>query len=850
LISFLFQVVASMMNKTKCVAMLLTCELLACWIATPAIAQPRARGPRPSGGGERPAPGGEEKQEIKPYDDIITKEAVSKPGLFLTHQVGDKLYYEIAPPRFGKDMLWVTQIEQTQAGFSYAGMPVGDRVVRWELRDEQVLLRDVKYAIRADVKDSVQMAVEATSITPIIKTFPVKAWGKDKSAVIEVTSLFTSDVPEFSPQRELNASGIDTGRSFLEEIKAFPNNIETKVLATFRLGGGGSSEATPRPPRDGARRDPTQSAVTVLLHHSMMILPESPMTPRVYDERVGFFAVGFEDYGDIENHQVETTRFITRWRLEKQDPSAAVSEPKQPIVFYVGREVPDKWKEYVRKGIESWQPAFEKAGFKNAIIGKLAPGIHEDPNWDAEDARISSIRWLPSTTENAFGPHVHDPRSGEILEADVRIYHNVMKLARDWYFVQASPNDERAQKLPLPDELMGELLAYIVAHEVGHSLGFPHNMKASAAYTVENLRSADFTKLNGVEASIMDYGRYNYVAQPGDGAALIPIVAPYDYFAVDWGYRQYASKEEEEKGLTELVAKQKTDPILRFGDADPSEDPTRQTEDLGRDSIEATRLGLANIDRVAGYLVAASCKPNKDYSLLRNMYDQLLAQRNRELVHVTAMVGGFEQINLFFGDADQVYHPVPVERQREAVAFLVQQAFQTPTKLVDPQITARLEASGAAERILGSQQSILRSLVNDGRLRRMAEYAQRTGGDAATVYTPAQLLADLTQGIWTELDAEKPRIDLYRRNLQRAYVELLTAQVNAHAENSDLPGLARVELQTLRSKIEAKNKDLDLLTKAHLDQVTAMINATFDTRVMQVQAAPAAPAFPRRGDGE
>ena len=370
--------------------------------------------------------------------------------------------------------------------------------------------------------------------------------------------------------------------------------------------------------------------------------------------------------------------------MEKKDPGAEVSEPVQPIIFYVGREVPDKWKEYVRKGIEAWQPAFEKAGFKNAILGKLAPSIHEDPNWDAEDARISSVRWLPSTTENAFGPHVHDPRTGEILEADVRLYHNVMKLARDWYFVQASPNDERAQKLPLPDELMGELLTYIVAHEVGHSLGFPHNMKASSAYTVENLRSPEFTKTNGTEASIMDYGRFNYVAQPGDGATLIPIVGPYDYFAVDWGYRQYANKDEETKGLADLVAKQKSDPLLRFGDADPGEDPTRQSEDLGADSIEATRLGLQNIDRVAAYLVAACCKPGEDYDLLSNMYDQLLSQRNRELGHVTGVVGGFEQINLFFGDADQIYQPISAERQKEAVAFLLQKAFQTPAKLIDP----------------------------------------------------------------------------------------------------------------------------------------------------------------------
>ncbi len=758
-------------------------------VATAGAQPPDGKG-RPNGAAAGEPASEQAKSKIKPYDEVITKEATSKPGLFLTHRVDDKLYYEIVPDKLDKDMLWVTQIEQTQAGFSYAGMPVRDRVVKWQLRDEQVLLRDVDYAIRADVKDSVKLAVEATSIAPIIKVFPVVAWGKDKAAVIDVTSLYTSDVPEFSAQRALNASGLDSGRTFLDEVKAFPTNIETKVLATYRLSSEPSAAGPGRRGGDSPRRDPSQSAVTVLLHHSMLILPEKPMQPRVYDERVGFFTEEFEDYGDDAYHQVENVRFITRWRLEKKDPQADVSEPVKPIIFHVGREVPDKWKPYVVKGIEAWQPAFEKAGFRNAIIGKLAPTMHEEPDWDAEDARISSIRWLPSNIENAFGPHVHDPRSGEILEADVRIYHNVLKLARDWYFVQASPSDKRAQKLPLPDELMGELLTYIVAHEVGHSIGFPHNMKASAAYTVENLRSPEFTRQYGVEASIMDYGRFNYVAQPEDGAALIPVVGPYDFFAIDWGYRQYANAEEEKKSLAELVAKQKTDPLLRFGDADPSQDPTRQTEDLGGDTIEATRLGLLNIDRVADYLVEACCKPGEDYSLLRNMYDQLLSQRSRELMHVTAVVGGFEQINLYFGDADQVYHPISADRQRQAVALLVEQAFQTPQKLVTPQITERLEASGAPERILGSQQSLLGALLSSDRIKRMAQYEQRAGAiDKQSLYTASQLIDDISRGIWSELEAAVPQIDLYRRNLQRAFVTLLAAQVKSDGPDSDLPAL-------------------------------------------------------------
>ena len=722
----------------------------------------------------------------------------------------------------------MTSLEQTQAGFSYAGMPVGDRVVRWELRGEKVLLRDVKYSIRAEIEDPITDAVRATSVAPIVKVFSVDAWGPDQRPVINVTSLFKSDVTEFSAKRLLGAGNMDTNRSFIEGVKSFPENINVEVLATYSLSSSSSSIFGGRGGND-IRRDPTQSSITAVLHHSMRQLPEDPMTPRVFDPRVGFFTVGFQDFADDSDHQVESVRYITRWRVEKSDPEAEVSEVVKPIVFYVGRGVPEKWKPYVKKGIEMWQPAFEEAGFKNAIIGKLAPSANEDPDWDPEDSRISTIRWLPSMTENAFGPHVHDPRTGEILEADVRIYHNVMKLARDWYFVQASPNDPRAQKLPLPDELIGELLAYIVAHEVGHSIGFPHNMKASSHYTVDELRSAEFTKKYGTEASIMDYGRFNYVAQPGDGATLIPVVGPYDFFAVKWGYGQYVSAEKEKEGQAALVAEQKENPVLRFGNADPSEDPTRQTEDLGSDSLAATVLGMKNIDRVADYLVEACAREGEDYDLLNNMYSQLLSQRTRELMHVTAIVGGYEEINLFYGDADQIYHPIAAGRQKKAVQFLIQQTFKTNPKLISPQITLRLETSGAADRILSSQRSILSSLMRTSRLDRMAEQVQRVADSEGeeTVYRPEQLLNDLTLGIWSELKTEEVSVDLYRRNLQRTHVEMLADKVEQSSAASDVPGLCMVQLKKILRMLD-KKRGSDAVTQAHLAELTQAIKIVLD----------------------
>jgi hypothetical protein len=767
---------------------------------------------------------------IKPYDKVITKEAKTTRGLFSVHRLEDKIYFEIPTNEFGKEFLWVSQIEKTQSGFGYGGgTQLGNRVVRWELHNKEVLLRVVDHSIRATGHDSIRHAVEATSLEPIVRKLPVAAWGPDKAAVIEVSDLFLSDPSEFSAKTRVNSQGADKARSFMDTIKSFPDNLETKVLMTYNLGGGGPATNRIFGPVP-ARRDSGQSAVSVLLHHSMVRLPEVPMAPRHYDARVGYFNLGFEDYGSTE-HKVDEIHYITRWRLEKKDPDAEVSEPIKPIVFYIGRGVPDKWRPWIKKGVEAWQPAFEAAGFKNAILAKDAPTEEEDPDWDAEDARYSTLQWLPSTIENAQGPHVHDPRTGEILEADILIYHNILRLQRDWYFSQVSPLDPRAQQLPLSDELMGELLAYVVTHEVGHSIGFRHNMKASSSYTVEQLRDPEFTKKNGTEASIMDYGRFNYVAQPGDGARLIPILGPYDYFAVEWGYKQFRTGTNyaaEKKLLEEITERQIRDPKLRFGDPNAGVDPTQQTEDLGSDPVAATSLGLKNIDRIMDFLVKATCKPGEDYDLLQEAYTQVLAQRDRELGHVATEVGGVVMNNLWFGQADRVFTPVPAEQQRRAVEFLNRHAFQTPTNLLRPDILERLEAGGAAERLLSGQRRLLFSLLEDARTRRMSEQALRADAPA---YLPSDMLQDLRRGICTEFEAPAIAIDLYRRNLQRGFVDILISQSNRNDAGSDLPALARAELKELFEMIKkATPKAKDAVTRAHFDDLAARIDRALDPR--------------------
>ena len=493
-----------------------------------------ADGPAPGRGDRREAP------EMRPYERVITKDAKSDPGVFTVHRIRDRVYYEIPKDMLGREFLWVSQIASNTPGAGFGGQAAGNRVVRWERRDRRILLRSVTYEMVADPAQPIARAVHAANFDTILMAFPIVTVGKNEAPVIDVSPLFLTEVPEFNVRARLSARSFDQERAFIERVKAFPTNVEVRAIHTFttpneppRPGGPGPAPAGPN-----AVAARTGSA-TVLMSYSMVLLPETPMQPRLHDDRVGFFSLTQRDFG-VDEHRAPERRYITRWRLEKKDPAAAISEPVKPIVYYIDPATPAKWVPFVKAGVEAWQGAFEAAGFRHAIVAKDAPTAAEDPEWSPEDARYSVIRWLPSTIENAQGPHVHDPRSGEILESDILMYHNVMQLVTHWYFVQAGPLDARAKTLPLPDPLMGELVRYVVAHEVGHTLGLPHNMKASSLYPFDKLRDPKWLKENGHTPTIMDYSRFNYVVQPEDGvpaADLIPKIGPYDLFAIKWGYQ-------------------------------------------------------------------------------------------------------------------------------------------------------------------------------------------------------------------------------------------------------------------------------------------------------------------------
>jgi hypothetical protein len=807
-------------NRPVSVAFALSAALL----ALPSILNAQDRPERP-GGGEGDA------DEPKAYADVITAEAVTKRGLFDVHEVDDKLYFEIPVSSFGVDMLLTGRAEESTAqnpGSFFGSGPLGRLYVAWEHDDDRVVLRAREYDLTADPGDAIWGQVSHFRKGPVLRVFDVETYADDGSVVIDVSDLFISNIPELRP-----VEGIQSGRSWVDDFWALDDRVNVAVTQTGQSrangnGGGGGG------PGGGGQARPQSQTVKVLF--SMTPLPADPMMPRWHDERVGFNSSRAWDFSRPDN-RLEQVRFIHRFRLEKQNPSADVSDPVEPIVYWIDPSTPEWLQPWIVSGVDAWQAAFEDAGFSNAIFGRVAPTPEEDPDFSLYDARTSAIYWRPSTVANATGGQIVDPRTGEILKGEVNMYHNIMQLQKAWYFIQVGPLDERAQSLPMPDSLMGKLVEYVVAHEIGHSIGFPHNMKASGMYPADSVRSASFLERMGGShvATLMDYSRFNYVAQPEDDIPLdylIPKVGPYDFFAVRWGYAPIPgadSPDAEREQLDAWAREQDRFPWLRFTTADAAgSDPNGITEAVGdADAVKSTGYGMLNLGRVMDMMLDVTEKPGESYDELEYMYGQAVGQWGRYMGHVVAVVGGAITQEKYGTGAR--FEPVERDRQRDAVRYLNETAFHVPDMFLDEEILRRIEPEGVVDRFRQRQSVVMNQLLSQARLERLVEF----GAMDEDAYSIHDLMSDLRAGVWEELGEGTVRVNTYRRNVQRAFVEAVDRRLHpSEAEmnrnfnpvpapwTTDIRGVLRAELEDIDAMAaEALDRAGDPATRVHLRDV-------------------------------
>jgi hypothetical protein len=753
-------------------------------------------------------------QELKDYTTLIPSTGKTHEGVFKVHEVGAIVYYEIPTSQLGRPFLWWTRVARAPSMLGYGNEVVASEIVAWNQHKGRILLLrgTLDYPV-ADPNLPIARAVAAAANPTIIMSFPVQTYAPNGNVVIDVTNLFTTDVPEFSARAQLKGQSFDASRSFIERVSAFPTNIEVEAMCTYTAPSGG---ALPPEPEGGLVSSMPPGSASLVLHHSMIRLPDQPMRPRLADRRIGFLTSERVDFS-LETNRAPIRRFIERWRLERKDASARISEPIKPIEIYVDPATPSKWIRYVKQGIEDWRPALEEAGFRNAIIAREVPAT--DQSWSPEDARYTVVSWQPLTGPSAFAGPRTDPRSGEILSAQIQFFHGIIDRMAGNYFVQVGPLDPRARKWPLPDEVIGELIRYVVAHEVGHSLGLDHNMKGSAMYPAEQVRDPRWVRKMGYSPSIEDYSRFNYVSQPEDGLIpedLVPRIGPYDRWAIHWGYASIPeahSPENEKPTLDAWAREQEKTPWFRWitenaGDADPAD----RMEAVGdADPISSSALGLKNLRRVMDMLVPATSE--QSWHDLEYLYKRVLGQWTNEMLTVAGWVGGMtsqEKVKV----ADGVrYTIVRKDRQKQAVRFLNENAFSTPEFLIRADIMRRIEPWGESEHILEAQTWVLRQLVKPSRLSRMVEQEEM---DGAAAYRVDEFLTDVRRGIWSEIYSGS-HIGLWRRNLQQFYLELMASRLygTGGGEYRTIMRADLAELETDLTRTIARPA-ADRVTRTHL----------------------------------
>jgi len=787
-----------------------------------------------------PAPEKKPETVIKDYNKVITKDAISDDGLFTVHKVDKKYYFEIPNTLLDKDMLLVSRLSKLPSnlggGYVNAGSETNEQLIVWQRFQDKILIKLKSYKAVANDSLPISISVKNNNYEPTLFAFDIVAFSKDSAnTVIDVTKFYGSDVKSISGlssamREEYKVKGLDDSRSFITTMKSFPMNIE--VIQDFTY---------------NASKPPVLAdteTISIQMNQSMILLPEDKMQPRLADPRVGWFTMSQYDYGSNELKSDNKT-YIRRWRLEPKDPVAYAKgelvEPIKPIVYYIDPATPEKLRKYIKLGIEEWQKPFEAAGFKNAIIAKDPPTKEEDPEFSPEDIRYSVIRYVASTTRNAVGPSVSDPRTGEIIESDVIWYHNHLRSYRNRYLLETGAANPSARTLNTSDEEMGDMMRMVIAHEVGHALGFPHNMGASCAYDTESYRNGDFTQKNGIAASLMDYARFNYIAQPGDkGVRFIRQMGPYDHYAVNWGYRvipNAVSPEAEVPTLDKWILEKAGNPVYKFGKQSSSFDPSSQTEDIGNNSMKASTYGLKNLEYVAAHLSKWTSDVTNNYDDLSELYDEMLAVWSRYVGHVVTNVGGVYENLKKPNQEGAVYTVVPKAQQQEAMEWLQANAFASPSWLVNIKTLKNTDVAGYTERFRNLQARHLNSILSFDRIGRLMD-AEIQG---TANYKALDLLRDMRKGIWKETNAVSS-VTIYRRNLQRAYIErmeyLMTDEMKSNrsesyynVSQSDVRALVRGELNTLKTILGiAKSRATNTETKYHYEDCIQRIALILDPK--------------------